>query len=591
MRHMQQAGDYEVQDRHRLLVRAARLGRSLWLPAGGAFVAATFGTIARLAGPLTVRAGIDRGIAEGDKVAVSRAAVVFIVLLLAQYVFVMISRYGIAWVGEQYLLKLRGVVFGHLIRSDTAFFSRSKSGVLVSRMTSDIESLQEFASDGAVMALSNGLTVIGVAVAMVLVDWQMALATFAVIGVLVGVSVVFQRQASKAYERVRERIGHVLAELQEGIAGVRVVQAFTQEQVQATSFGRVNESHYRANMSAAAAISWYFPTVGFLRIVSLGAVLVIGGIRVMDGSLTFGTLVVFLLYLDWFFQPIVNLANVYNLLQAAIAALAKLFDLLDVRADVIERPGAYDLETPVSGTITLKNVTFGYDDETMALRQINLEIPAGQRLAVVGETGAGKSTIAKLVLRFYDPQQGDVEIDGSNLRDLTMDSRTDAIALIPQDGFLFNGTLRDNLTYGAPDATDVDVWNVLRAMGIDGWVRGLPESLDTEVRERGSRFSAGERQLVALGRAFLDDPSVIVLDEATSNLDPETELEIEGALRVLLAGRTAIVIAHRLRSAERADRVIMIDDGRIIADGHHKDLVTSSPEFGRLVRVWERGLT
>ncbi len=591
MRYMPHGGDYEIDDRRGLLVRAAKLGRNLRLPAAGALIAAVFGTVARLAGPLTVRAGIDRGIAEGDKIAVSQAAIVFLVLLLVQYVFVMISRYGIAWVGEQYLLKLRGVVFGHLIRSDTAFFSRSKSGVLVSRMTSDIESLQEFAGDGAVMALTNALTVVGVAVAMVLVDWQMAVATFVVIGVLIGVSVVFQRQASKAYGQVRERIGRVLAGLQEGIAGVRVVQAFTQGQAQATTFGRVNEDHYRANMKAAVAISWYFPAVGFLRVVALGAVLVIGGIRTINGSMTFGTLVVFLLYLDWFFQPIVNLANVYNLLQAAVAARAKLVDLLDVKAEIIERPGAYDLDAPVAGTIKLRGVTFGYEDGTEVLHQIDLDVPAGQRLAVVGETGAGKSTIAKLVLRFYDPQQGEVEIDGSNLRDLTMDSRTDAIALIPQDGFLFNGTLRDNLKYGAPDATDEDVWNVLRAMGIDDWVRGLPEELDTEVRERGSRFSAGERQLIALGRAFLDDPAVIVLDEATSNLDPETELEVEGALRVLLAGRTAIVIAHRLRSAERADRVIMIDDGRIIADGHHTDLVESSPEFSRLVAVWERGLT
>ena len=584
-------GDAAVADnRRQLLVRAARLGRSLRWPALGAFTAAALGTAARLAGPLTVGAGIDRGVAEGDKQVVTIAALTFMVLLVVQYVFVKISRYGIGWVGEQYLLKLRSVVFGHLIRSDTAFFSRSKSGVLVSRMTSDIESLQEFAGDGAVMAVSNALTVIGVAIAMVLVDWPMAAATFTVIAVLIGVTMVFQRQASKAYGQIRERIGRVLAGLQEGIAGVRVVQAFSQEQVQAASFGRVNEAHYRANMSSAKAISWYFPAVGFLRVVSIAAVLVIGGIRVIDGSLTFGTLVVFLLYLDWFFQPIVNLANVYNLLQAAIAALAKLFNLLDVEAHVVERPDSVDLATPVAGEIELRGVTFGYDDNTMVIRDVDLEIPAGQRLAVVGETGAGKSTIAKLVLRYYDPQHGSVLVDGSNLTGLTIDSRTDAIALIPQDGFLFNGTLRANLTYGAPEASESDVWNVLRAMGIDDWVRNLPEGLDTEVRERGGRFSAGERQLVALGRAFLDDPSVIVLDEATSNLDPETEVEIEGALRVLLAGRTAIVIAHRLRSAERADRVIMIGDGRIIADGSHAELVESSTEYRRLVEVWERGL-
>ena len=310
----------------------------------------------------------------------------------------------------------------------------------------------------------------------------------------------------------------------------------------------------------------------------------------LDGTLSFGTVVAFLLYLDWFFQPLINLANVYNLLQSAMAALAKLFGMLDDEPAVKERPGAYDLEKPVRGAISFRDVTFGYDRDRPVIHDIDLEVPAGQRLAIVGETGGGKTTIARLGLRFYDPDTGSVSLDGNDLRDLTDASRVDAISLIPQDPFLFAGTLGDNIAFGAPDATTDDVWNVLRAMGIDDWVRALPEGLDTEVRERGGRFSAGERQLVALARAFLAEPSVIVLDEATSNLDPETELEVEGALRVLLSGRTAIVIAHRLRSAERADRVIMIDDGRIIADGSHETLVETSPEYRRLVEVWERGV-
>ncbi|MEE8489230.1 MAG: ABC transporter ATP-binding protein, partial [Acidimicrobiia bacterium] len=389
---------------------------------------------------------------------------------------------------------------------------------------------------------------------------------------------------------VRERIGAVLSGLQEGIAGVRVVQAFAQERVQASSFGRVNEAYYEANMLAARAISWYFPIIAFLRVAAIVSVLVIGGLRVLDGTLSFGTVVAFLLYLDWFFQPLINLANVYNLLQSAMAALAKLFGMLDQEPAVKERPGAYDLEKPVRGAVSFRGVTFGYDRDRPVLHDIDLEVPAGQRLAVVGETGGGKTTIARLGLRFYDPERGSVSLDGIDLRDLTDASRVDAISLIPQDPFLFAGTLRDNIAFGAPDATPDDVWNVLRAMGIDDWIRALPEGLDTEVRERGGRFSAGERQLVALARAFLAEPSVIVLDEATSHLDPETELEVEGALRVLLSGRTAIVIAHRLRSAERADRVIMIDDGRIIADGSHETLVETSPEYRRLVEVWERGV-
>jgi ATP-binding cassette subfamily B protein len=566
------------------------LGSSLWLPALGALVAAFLATTTRLLGPIVVGVGIDDGIGEGDSTVLTRAALLFLLLLVLQYGFARIARYAVAWVGERFLLQLRATVFSHLMGLDMAFFSRTKAGVLVSRMTSDIESLQEFISEGAVMALTNVLTVVGVAVAMLVVDWRMALLVFAVIGALVVVSIVFQRQAGRAYAQVRERIGNVLAGLQEGIAGVRVVQAFTQEGVQATSFGRVNEHYFDANMAAARAMSWYFPTVAFLRIVAIALVLLFGGIMVINGDLTFGTLVVFLLYLDWLFQPIINLANVYNQLQSALAALGKVFGLLDEEAAVRERAGGADFHEPIAGTVTFSNVTFGYDPDHPVIHGIDLEIPAGQRLAVVGETGAGKSTIGKLALRFYDPLEGSVSVDGIDLSDVSNRARTCAVSLIPQDGFLFNGSLRDNLKYTRPDADDRDVWNVLRAMGIDDWVRALPDGLDTPVRERGSRFSAGERQLVALARAFLAEPRVIVLDEATSNLDPETEAEVEGALRILLAGRTAIVIAHRLRSAQRADRVVMVAEGTIIADGHHDELVESSEAYAELVEVWQRGL-
>jgi ATP-binding cassette subfamily B protein len=324
-------------------------------------------------------------------------------------------------------------------------------------------------------------------------------------------------------------------------------------------------------------------------VVALSSALAIGSTRVINGSLTVGTLVAFLLYLDWFFQPIINLSNVYNLLQSALSALAKLFELMDEPVVVDDEPGAFDLEDPVRGTVDIDQVSFAYTPGTLVLDGVSIAVGAGERVAIVGETGSGKSTVAKLIMRFYDPSSGTILIDASDLRDITERSRTDALALIPQDGFLFAGTLRDNIAYADIDAPDEAVWNVLRAMGIDDWVRSLPDGLDTEVRERGGRFSAGERQLVALARAFLSDPSIIVLDEATSNLDPETEVQVEGALRVLLAGRTSVVIAHRLRSAERADRVVMIDAGRIIAEGTHLELVEASPRYRELVEVWQRG--
>jgi ATP-binding cassette subfamily B protein len=589
MKYMASAGEYRVERPRSLVARAARLAPDLKWQLVGAIAVASVATLVRLLGPLIIRGGIDDGIAEGDKRTIIVAAAMYVGLLVVQYFASAAAQLSVAFVGERYLVRLRTVVFSRLLRLDMGFYSRSKSGVLVSRMTSDIESLQEFASDGAVLALTNLLTVLGVAVALLLVDWQMAFVVFAVVLVLAGVSVVFQRQARRAYDQVREHIGSVLATLQEGITGVRVVQAFTQEHAQASTFGRVNERYFEANMAAARAISWYFPVVAFLRIISLAAALGIGASRVLNGSMTIGTLVAFLLYLDWFFQPIINLSNVYNLLQSALAAISKLFGLMDEIVVVDDKPGAFDLSEPVAGAVAMEGVSFSYEPGTVVLDDVSVVVGAGERVAIVGETGSGKSTIAKLIMRFYDPESGVVAIDGNDLRDITERSRTDALALIPQDGFLFAGTLRANIAYAAPDATDAAVWNVLRAMGIDDWVRSLPEGLETEVRERGGRFSAGERQLVALARAFLSDPSIIVLDEATSNLDPETEIQVEGALRVLLAGRTSVVIAHRLRSAERADRVVMVDGGRIIAEGTHAELVESSPRYRELVEVWQRG--
>ncbi len=590
MKYMSSAGDYRVERPGHLISRAARLSRGLGWPLTGALVVTLVATIVRLLGPLVIRGGIDDGIAANDKRTILVAAGIYVGLLFVQYFVTAASQWTVAYVGERYLVQLRSVVFSKMLRLDMGYFSRTKSGVLVSRMTADIESLQEFASDGAVMALSNLLTVLGVAIALSLVDWQMALAVFGVVAVLLGVSVVFQRQARKAYDMVRERIGRVLATLQEGITGVRVVQAFTQESTQASTFGRINERHFEANMAAARAISWYFPVVAFLRVVAMVVTLGIGASRVIDGSMTVGTLVAFLLYLDWFFQPIINLSNVYNLLQSALSALAKLFEVMDEDVAVDEKPGAYDLATPVRGAIAVEGVGFAYDPAVPVLSDIEMAVSQGERVAIVGETGSGKSTIAKLMMRFYDPLTGAITLDGSDLKDLTISSRLEAMALIPQNGFLFSGTLRENFTYARPGASDEDVWRVLEVMGIDDWIGSLPEQLDTEVRERGSRFSAGERQLVALARAFLADPSVIVLDEATSNLDPETEIKVEGALRALLSGRTSIVIAHRLRSAEKADRVIMVDAGRIIAEGTHDELVADSDSYRELVEVWQRGL-
>ncbi len=390
MRYMASAGDYKVDRPGRLIVRAARISHGLKWKLISALLITLVATVVRLLGPLVVRGGIDEGIEKGDKEVILVAGAIFLGLLVVQYLVSALSEWMVTYVGEVYLKQLRSVVFGRMLKLDMGFFSRSKSGVLVSRMTADIESLQEFASDGAVMALSNTLTVVGVAIALVLVDWFMAAAVFAVVGVLLLVTVVFQRQARKAYDQVRESIGQVLGALQEGITGVRVVQAFTQEPTQAATFGRVNEKYFDANMAAARAISWYFPVVAFLRVVAMVAALGIGTTRVIDGSMTVGTLVAFLLYLDWFFQPIINLSNVYNLLQSALAALAKLFQLMDEPIAVSDRPGAFDLDMPVKGAVEFDNVAFSYTEGTRVLEDVALDIKPGERVAIVGENGSGK---------------------------------------------------------------------------------------------------------------------------------------------------------------------------------------------------------
>ena len=580
-------GDHKVERPLRLLRRAGAYGGDLIGPAVGAMAATIASTAAKLASPLVIMVGIDQGVIAKNLGVVTTASLVLTAVLVVQYVTQRVSVYSVAWVAERYLRALRVRVFRHLINLDMGFFGRSKTGVLVARMTSDIESLTEFANQGAVSVVSSALMVTGVTVAMFLVDVTLAFAVLALMPLLIVMSLVFRRYADRAYQAIREQIGQVLGALQEGISGVRVVQAYTQERHQAIEFGRVNQRYFEANLSAAKAIASYFPAVDLLASLGIALILFVGGSRVLDGTMSFGSLVAFLLYLGYFFEPIVQLSNVYNLLQAALAALSKLFGILDTKAAVAEADRPATLEEPVCGEISFRGVTFGYDPDTPVLEAINLDIVCGQRVAVVGETGGGKSTLAKLAVRFYDPTAGTVSIDGLDLRDLSFASLRRHVALVPQEGYLFGGTLRDNLAFARPGISDEEIWAVCATVGIADWVRSLPERLDTEVRERGSRLSSGERQLVALTRALIADPALIVLDEATSNLDPETEARVEAALSVLLKGRTAMVIAHRLQTARRADRVVLVDKGRIIEEGTHDDLVARGGAYARLSEVWE----
>lgn len=580
--------EHEVESTRGVLRRAATESgdlRNRFLAAAAITVAAT---VVRLAGPLVVRYGIDDGVVAGDRRVILAASAAFFALLVLQYVTGRVSLRMVAAVGERFLRRLRERVFRHLLSLDIGFFGRSKTGVLVSRMTSDVEALTTFVDEGAVQVLTSVLMVIGVTGAMFFVDVQMALVVLALLPFLVGASLVFRRYADRAYQRVREHIGRVLATVQEGISGVRVVQAYTQQDTQAERFGRVNEKYYEANLAAARAISTYFPAVDFLRTVGVALILWFGGRRVLDETLSFGSLFAFLLYLTWFFEPILNLSNVYNLMQAAIAALDKLFGLLDTETAVPDPDPATPLPR-ATGSMSLRGVRFGYDPKVPIVNGLDLDIAAGERVAIVGETGAGKSTVAKLAVRFHDPDAGTISLDGVDLRYLDPADLRRHVVMVPQEGFLFSGSLGSNLAFARPGLGEGELWAVCERIGIADWIRSLPEGLETDVRERGSRLSAGERQLVALGRAMVADPSLIVLDEATSNLDPETEQRVELALGTLLEDRSAIVIAHRLATADRADRVVVMAGGAVVETGPPADLLAAGGEYARLHAIWERG--
>jgi ATP-binding cassette subfamily B protein len=540
-----------------------------------------------LAGPYLVKFGIDKGITERDAGNLDLAVAGYVVVAILAYVTYRIQITLISLVGEDFLRSLRIRVFEHLQRLSMPFYDRSKAGVLVSRMTSDVDSLSELVQMGLTMFVSNAL-LLGVSlIVLTIVSWQLMLVCAIALPPVILASVKFQRDSNAAYLDVRDRIGTTLSHLQEGIAGVRVVQAFAREEVEVDRFQRGNRELYDSHMRSVRISAWYLPVIELAGWGTTALTLGFGGWMVHEGVLTVGTVAFFVLALSNLFEPVQQLSQLFNMVQSAGAGLQKLYELLDTPVDVSERPGAVDL--PEAGDIDVEGVSFAYGDGPPVLHDVSLHIAAGSRLALVGPTGAGKSTLAKLVARLYDPTEGTVRFGGVDVRNATMASLRSRIVVIPQEGFLFNGTIRDNVRLAREGATDPEVDAALRAVNAYDRFASLPEGLDTEVRERGSRLSAGEKQLVSLARAALADPALLVLDEATSSLDPGTEALVEGAVDRLLEGRTVVVIAHRLSTAERADVVGVVDGGELVELGTHADLVASGGAYARLYETWVAG--
>ena len=546
-------------------------------------------TLTKLGGPFLVGIGIDHGIKAGDSRFLDLTVLAFIVISVIGFFAFRAQVVAIASIGEDFLRDLRIRVFDHLQRLSMPFYDREKAGVVVSRMTSDVDSLQELVQQGMLMFASNALLLVISVIWLGAVSIELlVLCTIALPPVILA-SRRFQRASNVAYLDVRDGIGSTLAGLQEGIAGVRVVQAFAREDVESSRFERRNRRLYDAHMRSVKVSAWYLPVIEFAGVGTTAIAIGVGGWWVHQGDhdLTIGTVTFFVLTLSNLFEPVQQLSQLFNMLQSAGAGLQKLYGLLDTDIDVPERADAVDV--PARGAIEVSGLGFSYGDGTEVLHDVDLRIEPGERLALVGPTGAGKSTLAKLIARFYDPTHGSVSVGGVDLRDATLSSLRSSMAVVPQEGFLFNGTLLDNVRLARPDAGDDDVAEAMASIGVLERFAELPQGLETEVRERGSRFSAGEKQLVSLARAALASPDILVLDEATSSLDPGTEAMVEAAMERLASGRTTIVIAHRLTTASRADRVAVVSQGGIAEIGTHDELLALGGQYTALYSTWAGG--
>ena len=548
-------------------------------------------SLTSLAPPYLAGRAIDSGIVTGDITALVEIVIAFVILTGVYAVASYLQTYLVGWIGIRVLQDLREEVFKHIQKMSIGFFTRTRPGALISRMTNDIEALNQLISDGIVTLFSNLLTLVGVVVILVLLDWHLALVTFTVLPLLFLTSLVFRRVSRGAFRETRERISAITSHLQETLSGVQVVRSFGQEDRHIARMETLNTLNRQANMKTVYLNATYFPITELLTAAGTVAILLYGGYQVMNGNIMIGVLVSFIGYLQLFFDPIQQLSQLYATYQQGMAALDKIFTLLDTEADIVDAPDAIEPAT-LEGSISFRDVSFSYDpadvlaDSRWAVRNFDLDIKAGETVALVGSTGAGKSTLAKLITRFYDPQEGEVLIDGLPLPRYRQRALRSQMGIVPQEGFLFSGSIAENIGFGRPDATSDEVLAAADAVGATDFIERLPDGLDTEVGERGIQLSAGQRQLVAFARVILAQPRILILDEATSSVDTQTEKTIESALDRLLSNRTAVVIAHRLSTIRRADRIVVLDHGKIDEFGSHDELIAAGGRYSRLYAAW-----
>jgi ABC-type multidrug transport system fused ATPase/permease subunit len=579
-----QVEDWSWAQTKRRLRTLYRLARPYKLRVGLAIVSLLLATAVALTPPFLLGRAVDE-VKRGTTDGLGWIVVAFVAAGALGIAFSYAQTYFTGWTGERMLADLRNHLFRHLQRLSLGFFERNRAGVIISRLTNDVEALDQLVTDGVTSLVQNTLTLLGTAVVLFFLDWRLALATLTVMPLMTVATAMFRKRSGRAYRRVRETLGAVTATLAEDIAGMRVVHAFTREGAAERNFREVSDTYRQANQLTVTLNGLYFPFVDFLSAAATAVVLGYGGWLVFQGDVTIGVLVAFLGYLSNFFDPVQQLSQLYNTFLSAVAALDKIQDVLDEEPQVTDREGARDLER-VEGHVSFEDVRFGYGEGPEVLHGITLDVPAGTTVALVGHTGAGKSTIAKLIARFYDPREGRITLDGVDLRDVRQESLRRQLGIVPQEGFLFAGTVSENIAFGRPDATQEEIVSAAQTVGAHEFITKLEDGYETNLQERGTRLSLGQRQLVAFARALLADPRILILDEATSSVDIGTERKIESALRRLLAGRTAFIIAHRLSTIRDADLIVVLEHGQIVEQGTHAQLLEQRGLYTSLYGDW-----
>jgi ABC-type multidrug transport system fused ATPase/permease subunit len=566
---------------HRIIVRLLAFLRPYWRRMVAAFVLMLIASGLSLAAPYLVKLAIDQYIAQGDTAGLSRVALLTAGAFVGLYLASMGQQYWLSWVGQRVLATLRAQLFQHLQQLPLGYHDTHIVGVILSRVINDVAVINELLSEGLITLVGDVLVLVGIVAVMLSMSPRLALLSFSVLPLMALATYLFARRAKVAFRNTRSSVAAVVGDLAEDISGMRVIQAFAQEDMSQERFDEVNRANREAHVAAMSLSFVFLPSVEFLGMLATAIVLWFGGLSVARGELTLGVIVAFLSYVTRFFQPIRELSQLYTTMQAAMAGGERVLELLDTQPEVADQPDASEMP-PIEGLVELRDVSFSYRGDELVLRDVNLTVEPGQTVALVGVTGAGKTSIANLIARFYDVTAGAVLIDGIDVRQVTQRSLRKQMGLVPQDPFLFSGTIADNIRFGRPDAPDSVVEGAARLSNAHEFIVALPGGYDTEILEGGVNLSIGQRQLICIARAVLADPRILILDEATSSVDTVTEALIQEALQRLLAGRTAIVIAHRLSTVRNADVICVVQAGRIVERGRHEALLAQGGIYRNL---------